>query len=804
MLNFLRSLEIDRTSFWLGFLAATLFWWIARIFWPRLSRGPRALRKRGVALLETLRSDIGERHRQDTFKHVQQLHIAAPLFSLDEIVIPPRVFTRRVPFDPESEPYTEDIVTEAIPYMPDRPEFASAFEAHTLSLDEALAGGMNLILVAPAGGGKTTALAWLTTAVLRGEINSLPADTTPFFVHAMDINLAAAEDRGLLDLIADAVALYSSALSVPRLPAFIRRTFERGSPLLVIDGCDELPPEVLNDTVEYIAALQQEYRRMRFVVAASPLYYDGFTRLNAAVLPLRIWGLAEQARYLGRWGELWREHIDPLLKDAYNPVEPLLLNNWILNRIAAITPLELTLQAWGVYAGDQPGPGLRPAIKAYLRRMSTSPDEALPALEGIARHLLLNRTSALLAEEAPNQLRLEQTLPELLRRGVLRQRVGNAVGLPHPEIFGYLAAASLAAEPAREIRELSFWSLQDAALRHLAAQKNLLDLALRNIRRAEDPLMRDTIAVSGWLRLIPLDANWRAELLKRFSRILNDEAYPLGARARIISDLAATPDPAMGALFRRLLDSPLSTTRQLAALSSGFRRQAQEIDKLASLLHDAPPVCYAAALALINIGTKAALEEVAAALVKGSEPTRRAAAEAFANHPEEGHPTLREATTLEDLLIRRAAIYGLRRIREVWAIELLEKVQIEDGQWVVKNAAAQAYEERNQPDPHIPRPLPSPADAPWLITFAAEQGESLGAGEAAWKLLLRALQSGDAELQLAALDTIGAWGYTAVFPAIYKPFLSDDPELQLAAYDAIWNLASAGVEIPPPLQFGLG
>jgi len=804
MLNFLRSLEIDRTSFWLGFLAATLFWWIVRIFWPRLSRGPKSLRKRGAALLETLRSDIGERHRQDTFKHVQQLHIAAPLFSLDEIVIPPRVFTRRVPFDPEGEPYTEDIVTEAIPYMPDRPEFATAFEAHTLSLDEALAGGMNLVLVAPAGGGKTTALAWLTTAVLRGEIDSLPVDTTPFFVHAMDLNLAANEGRELLDLIADAVALYSSALSVPRLPAFVRRTFERGNPLLIIDGCDELPPEALNDTVEYISALQREYRHVRFVAAASPLYYDGFTRLNAAVLPLRIWGAREQARFLSTWGELWREHIGPALQDSYNPVEPLLLNNWMLNRAAAITPLELTLQAWGVYAGDQRGPGLRAAIEAYLRRMSTSLDDARPTLEGIARHILLSRASALHEDDVPRELRLDRTLPELLSRGLLHPRVGKAFGLPHPEILGYLAAASLAAEPVRDIRELSFWSLQDAALRHLAAQENLLDLALRNFRRAEDPLMRDTIAVSGWLRLIPLDASWRAELLKRFSRILNDRAYPLGARARIITGLAATPDPAMGTLFRHLLDSPLSTTRQLAALGSGFRRQAQDISKLASLLHDEPPVCYAAALALINIGNKPALEEVAAALIKGSDPTRRAAAEAFANHPEEGHPTLREATTLEDLLIRRAAIYGLRRIRQVWAIDLLEKVQIEDAQWVVKNAAAQAYEELNQPDPHIPRPLPSPDDAPWLIAFAAERGESLGTGEAAWKFLLRALQSGDADLQLAALDTIGAWGYTAVFPAIYKPYLSDNPELQLAAYDAIWNLASTGVEIPPPLQFGLG
>ena len=214
-------------------------------------------------------------------------------------------------------------------------------------------------------------------------------------------------------------------------------------------------------------------------------------------------------------------------------------------------------------------------------------------------------------------------------------------------------------------------------------------------------------------------------------------------------------------------------------------------------------VSRAAALALANIGTQPALEALATALLQGSEDVRRAAAESFASHPQEGYPTLREAIKLDDLLVRRAAIHGLKKVSESWAIQILEEMQIEEAQWVVKNAAAQAVEDFHNPDPHIPRPLPPINEIPWLIAFTEERGVGLSPGEAAWKALLIVLKEGNGDQQLAAMSLFQRFGYPDVFPLIFDQLYGEDSELKEAAYQTIWQIASTGGEIHSPAQYGM-
>ena len=54
---------------------------------------------------------------------------------------------------------------------------------------------------------------------------------------------------------------------------------------------------------------------------------------------------------------------------------------------------------------------------------------------------------------------------------------------------------------------------------------------------------------------------------------------------------------------------------------------------------------------------------VARALLQGDEELRRAAAEAMANDPIEGHAMLKEGATLPDILLRRAVVHGLGTCR---------------------------------------------------------------------------------------------------------------------------------------------
>ena len=159
---------------------------------------------------------------------------------------------------------------------------------------------------------------------------------------------------------------------------------------------------------------------------------------------------------------------------------------------------------------------------------------------------------------------------------------------------------------------------------------------------------------------------------------------------------------------------------------------------------------------------------------------------------------------MDDLLIRRVSVYGLRQVNESWALNILEKMQIEDGQWVVRNAAAQVVEEFNQLDPYIPQPLEPIENIPWLIDFASERGMGISAGTPAIEMLVRVLKEGSRDQIYAALDLLWRLGEDEIFPEIYHLLFGEDQEVAEKSYNTLWHLAVTGVEIPPPIKFGLG
>jgi HEAT repeat protein len=242
---------------------------------------------------------------------------------------------------------------------------------------------------------------------------------------------------------------------------------------------------------------------------------------------------------------------------------------------------------------------------------------------------------------------------------------------------------------------------------------------------------------------------------------------------------------------------------QLAILGAGAMRDPKAIQVLEKALA-APSVSVrrAACMAMVAVGTNEALESVAHILLSGDEDVRRAAAEALANDRGEGHAMLRDGITLTDILLRRAVTYGLGRVNEPWAVEALKKVQIEDEQWVVRNAATEVLESKTSAGSLAPRKLSPPAETPWLIEFAAKQGTGISPGAPATDVLLLALKSGTPEARLAALPFLKATPNEGVIAQLYDAMYSEDVELREATYLTLWELGISGVKLPHPSQFG--
>ena len=128
-------------------------------------------------------------------------------------------------------------------------------------------------------------------------------------------------------------------------------------------------------------------------------------------------------------------------------------------------------------------------------------------------------------------------------------------------------------------------------------------------------------------------------------------------------------------------------------------------------------------------------------------------------------------------------------------MEILEKTQLEDQQWLVRNAAVQVIEDLKRPIPYIPEPSIPLSDEPWLIEFASKLGIGVVPGKPAIDLLIRALRDGGEELRLEALDYLRVNGINDLIPTIIEVYHTSLGEVREAAFNTLWHLSASGFEI---------
>ena len=187
-------------------------------------------------------------------------------------------------------------------------------------------------------------------------------------------------------------------------------------------------------------------------------------------------------------------------------------------------------------------------------------------------------------------------------------------------------------------------------------------------------------------------------------------------RDRIAAALIDSRDKNVLLMFRKAVRNMDADIRRLACLGMGAMGDPEGLRDLTPLLNDQDAnVQLAAGMALGAIGTEEALRPMVIALTSGSEQLRQTMAEAFAAMPEEGYPTLYDAVTHEDFMLRRAAIFGLRRLRTTWALVAIYRAFLEDEQWYVRSAAQQAFQEMTYGrSVSLTSPYPKPEEIPWL------------------------------------------------------------------------------------------
>ena len=825
--------SFDWISFFAGFLFATFLWWGIRNGKSLLAQIREGWSARKEASASKSAGGLERRYRKSIIRKAQGMHLAAPLFSLSEILIPPRLIAPPVQKRPGEEDIQEDeSVAQAVPYTPGLSLLATTYRLATFSLPEALSGGAPLAILGEPGSGRTVALAYLATLAANRspELGALQ-QSIPFLLHVADMTFPS-EEEDILAPVIEEVAEHAGMLGSARVPAFVRTAFHSGRALFLLDGLDELPPKEMDSAVAYLSRLRQTYPNIHMVTTASPEYLDGLFRAGFSVLTLAGWNDSQKEAFLRRWASLWEEFVlvEAWAQTEIVPVDSLLLNAWLMADTMGQTPLEITLKTWGAYAGDLRGGSSVDALETHLRRISPQ-DLPVAASEMLAMQVLLTEqpifdSRAARAwvksfeppEEKPPEdedaderkktggpAPTRSILSKMAASGLLTTHRRNRMRFVHEVFAGLLAGRALSGYQADDkLLEQPAWSGRTLAMRYLASEGEAASL-VDSLLEMPDPLVeRNLLTAARLLRDAPLDASWRGKVMMRLAKMLQDDKRTLRFRAMVLTEIALSNDKGRAALFRQFLGVSSSYQVQLAALGSGLLRDAKAVDLLAASFQISNPFVWrAACLALVNIGTMPALEAVATALLQGNEMLRRAAAESLANHPSEGWAMLRDAITMDDVMVRHAAVFGLARVGEPWADELLEKIQVEDAEWLVRNAAAGILERRSQLNPSVPRPLPPPSESPWLLEFAGKQGMGIAPGSPATDILLSALKSENDEA-FAALPYLRQMPSEGVVGALYDAMERGDVRQREAVFLTLWEIAASGVSLPNPVAFGVG
>ena len=838
MLRLLGSLELDARSFLLGLVSGLLLFWLLSKFRPLLADGIAALRRRVQAARREMMAGVEARWAGEIIRLAQGWHLAAPLFSLEEILIPPRLLAPPAAVEPGLPEPNRDISEQVLPYLPDWPELAAVYRYPTITLAEALSGGAHLALTGRPGSGKSVTLAHLALLVARKDPQAGDlAGHTPFLLHAADLPLPRDTDN-LLDPLVRALQHYASSLTASRLPRFVESTLAHGQALLLLDGLDELPGEQVEVVVQYLGEVLQQYPQVRCAAAGSARCLDGLTALGFIPVAVAAWTREQQRSLVLRWGELWAKYIET------PPVDPAVITGWLVNDPILLPPLDLTLKVWGAFAGDLPGPAGRDGLQAWVRRLccAQQADDQTEArrtkLQALALQSVLARRPVFTRREAEQGLiqasgstaeeptraqdpaveaesqtletsqeltPSQRELRTLVESGLLVKRSGGRLSFAHPVLAGFLAGEALGAlhtAPAEAVEALfaqAEWSGKDLCLMYMPPEmlpQHCMQKLLAGVD--QDPLQAGLFSAARWLPEAPENAPWKAPVMRRLAACLQDETLPEGTRARALAALAGSRSSGVDMLLRRSLNGGSDVLRRLALLGCGALQDSQAVEGAVRVLGE-PGVLLrqAACLALAAIGNKPALEAVASALLHGDDELKRAAAQALANHPEEGHPALIEGSTLEDVLVRRAVITGLQRLGEPWAVEQLKKIQLEDEQWLVKNAADQALEEMDKANPRIPRPLPALENTPWVIQWAGEKGIGVVPGRPAYNLVCSAAKEGSRTQRLAAMRYLALHGEEDAAGLLLDVYRQERGELREAALQALWILSGRGFNLSP-------
>ncbi len=628
-----------------------------------------------------------------------------------------------------------------------------------------------------------------------------PTGYLPILVHLGSIHV----DMSLYGIQVDpseplirAVQEYVEPLTAQMSPVMLYQQLEMGNCLILLDGYDDLSDAERHRIYPWLKNFMEQYGHNRVVISGPSTGYDtlltvGFT--PAFMAPITEHGTAELVK---NWLQTWYAREG---KELTGSREEQKLVNQLLDNNRNRSILDVTLKIWHTLLEGDPTAGRRAWYEQYVTANSPEMEQTQPILREIAKVLLdrgeslhlgqLTELASSRAESDGNPLASPDGLIRNLRdSGLLVSRGDGTYDFRHPMLTAYLAGENLIHDMEHRLPDVAnnpawFWALSFAS-----AGIDMTPAVREKLSGEADLLLNNLFSVVYWLPESSLKTQWRGEILKRLTAAyMADSQYP-AIRERAVAGLVASRDPNVLFALRQGVRHANPTIRKLACIGLGAVGSSEVIRELRSMIvDDDPEVQLAAAQALGAIRSDAALETMVQGLLEGDENMRQAIAEAFAAIPGEGHDILKDAVQHDDMLVRRASVYGLARISSMWAMKALYNIMMEDAQWYVRSAAEAVFTYANDPSRQGPKSKPVLQELTWLNQWVDHHNIEIDIDTVIEDLLVRALlQDKQPIIRELAARTLAQVDYKYGMKPLYVALMDANEGVRSTAYQSLAEL----------------
>jgi len=807
MARFFPKLYLDISSFWAGALLVV----VLVVLYLRYRKRINAFIARSLNNLINFRESLSVSSEADylqvLYKFTQGMHFAADFTPLTSILVPPFCIAPPPFFFPGKTSLDPSLVQQTLGYDPLLPGLTAEYFGPHFPLHEAVRNHTSLCLVGHPGSGKSTAIsACIAKLIINLHDDEASYRRIPFYVKAHDL-LTQFPDSNLLGILLKAIQANKSFLTIPNFLKYLTTNIKSGNAVLFIDDMDLLTLTDLNRVLNFLTTLSESLPDLQLIATASPTCLGNLPATGLEMISISIWGDKEKYIYLTNLSKCWPP------QEASAPQGSLIQQAMLVVSDQFSTPLEFSLKCLAAYAGDITGPTAAQAISSYISRAFSGQEDLIRALEIFSVYTLQNRKSTFTRRE------INAWMSDIYQRNTIRDaglrlpsfsaiiqtgidsNILEASGpdeyyFSSPTVAGYLAARGLSLlnkDFILEILESPDWATMHETMRFFSAFNDIKPFLTNLIN--DKSLTRDKINRAAiWLPSLSAKSPEETALLKTLTREIHSNPLYI-IKLRLVCALARSSNPAVKSIYQHLQRSPSLATRRAAAIGSGLIKDLSAVPFLISQLNDDFPSNTAACYALGRIESPRSLEAIAEALLNGTEHLRRAAAESLAQNRSEGHPALREGATRQDLLVRYAVVHGLSLVTEPWSLDILDKMRIDEKEWVVRDLAQSSYQNMKEGSPYLPQHIPPPEKAPWLLDFAAKGNFTTPSPANALEYLLKALEMGTDEQKQDAIAYLARSGNPDVIPQLLETAKDSRFDIAQQAELAVWYLA------PPRYNF---